>query len=83
MNRQIEFQTTNDIDLGAVYMVVTGRQPHVIRNHDDRLASIEMIDDAVTRQLMLAYASGQLALNIKRFATCRAWLYRQVREVMS
>jgi len=83
MNRLTDYQTTTDLDLGAAYMVVTGRQPHVVHSHDDKLASIEMVDDAVTRQLMLAYACGQLALNIKRFATCRAWLYRQVKEVMS
>ncbi len=81
MNRQSDYQITQDLDLGAAYMSLTGRQPKVVHNHHDQLVSIHMIDDEITRDLMLAYASGQLIVKVKRFASCRAWLYRQVKEV--
>jgi hypothetical protein len=83
MTRQHEFQTTTDFDLGAVYMVLTGRQPAVFRQPGDDLVSIEMVYDDTTRDIMLAYAGGALMVNVKRFAACRAWIYRQAKAVKS
>lgn len=80
-SRQHVFQTTNDFDLGAVYMVSTGRQPTVFRQPGDSLVSIRMVNDEVTENLMIAYAGGFLMVNVKRFAACRAWIYRQARAV--
>ena len=81
MPRQTDIQTTQDLDLGAAYMVVSGRQPVLYREPGNSLVSIELIDGELTRELMLSYATGKLVLNIKRFASCRAWLYRQAKEV--
>lgn len=82
MTRQTDIQiTTQDIDLGASYMVITGRQPEVVHYPGDELTSIEMVNDSVTRGLILTYTSGQLALNIKKFSACRAWLYRRIKGV--
>jgi hypothetical protein len=80
MTRQPEIQT-NDIDLAAVYMVATGRKPTMCKEPGDTLVTFLMPLDEVTREVMLSYASGQLNLNVKKFAACRAWLYRQAREV--
>lgn len=79
--RQTAFQTTTDFDLGATYMSVTGRQPAVFREPGNTLVSIEMVNDNVTRDLMIAYALGDLMVNVKRFAACRAWIYRQAKGV--
>jgi hypothetical protein len=40
-----------------------------------------MVNDDTTRDLMLAYAGGALMVNVKRFAACRAWIYRQAKAV--
>jgi|GEM_PF-4686140 len=79
--RQSAFQTTTDFDLGAVYMVCTGRQPAIFRQPGDALVTIEFVNDDVTRDLMIAYAGGDLMVNVKRFAACRAWVYRQAKAV--
>jgi hypothetical protein len=81
--RQPEIQTTTDFDLGATYMESTGRQPVPCRQPGDHLISLELINDDVTRNLMIAYASGNLMVNVKRFAACRAWIYRQAKAVKS
>jgi hypothetical protein len=81
MIRSTAFQTTTDLDLGAVYMVNTGRQPAVFRQPGDALVTIELVNDDVTRDLMIAYAGGDLMVNVKRFAACRAWIYRQAKAV--
>lgn len=80
-SRQNAFQTTTDFDLGATYMVITGRQPAVFRQPGDALTTIELVNDDVTRDLMIAYAGGDLMVNVKRFAACRAWIYRQAKAV--
>jgi hypothetical protein len=84
MTRPIRLQAieTNDIDLAAVYIVVTGRKPTMYREPGDRLATFTMPPDEQTREVMLAYATGTLKVNVKRFAACRAWLYRQAKGVM-
>ena len=83
MTRPTAKQTTHDFDLGAAYMVVTGRQPAMYREPGDTLVTIELIEDDATHSLMLSYAAGELVLNVKRFAACRAWLYRQAKGVRS
>lgn len=80
-SRQNAFQTTTDFDLGAAYMVITGRQPSIFRQPGNILTSIEMVDDDATRNLMIAYAGGDLMVSVKRFAACRAWIYRQAKAV--
>lgn len=74
---------TNDIDLAAVYMTATGRKPNLYRVPGQALVTFQMPADEATRRVMLEYAAGSLELNVKRFAACRAWLYRQAREVRS
>lgn len=82
MTRPRENQiVTHDLDLGAIYMVVTDRTPYIFREPDNPLVTLAMPNDDTTRDVMIAYASGELTFNIKKFAACRAWLYRRVREV--
>ena len=81
MTRQTAIQKTHDLDYAAAYMVATGRQPVMYRESGAALVTIELVEDDTTHSLMLAYAAGELVLNVKRFAACRAWLYRQAREV--
>lgn len=81
MARQTAIQKTHDFDLGAAYMVITGRQPAMYREPGETLVTIELIGDEATLSLMVAYAAGDLTLNIRRFASCRAWLYRQAKGV--
>jgi hypothetical protein len=80
MTRQPAIQT-NDIDLAAVYMTATGLKPGMYRATGDTLVTFQMPSDKATRKVMLEYALGSLELNVKRFAACRAWLYRQTRGV--
>ncbi len=80
MARQSEIET-NDIDLAAVYMTVTRRNPEMYIEPGDKLVTFQLPADETTRNVMLAYAAGTLELNVKRFAACRARLYRKAREV--
>lgn len=79
-SRQHAIQTT-DFDLAACYMLFTGRQPVVFRQPGDTLTTVEMADAEDTRRLLLEYAAGSLMVNVKRFAACRAWIYRQAKAV--
>lgn len=72
---------THDFDLGAVYMVATDRRPELYREPGDSLVTLVLPNDQITREVMMAYASGELKINVKRFASCRNWLYRQAKEV--
>ena len=72
---------TNELDLAAIYMVVTGRKPSMYREHGDKLVTFELPNDDITRNVMVSYATGKLVLNAKQFAAARTWLYRQTREV--
>jgi hypothetical protein len=77
--RQTEFQTT-DLDLAAAIMTATGKQPKIVQLVGKALITFEFQDDETTRAAIIAYASGELAQPVKRFATCRAWLYRQAKR---
>ncbi len=72
---------TNDIDLAAVYMTATGRKPFMYKEPGDILVTFQMPNDVTTQNVMMEYAAGSLEQNVKRFAACRAWLYRQARGV--
>ncbi len=72
---------TTDLDLAAAWMAVAGKQPSVFQPKGKRLAICELPDDEATREIIVAYATGTLCLNVKTFAACRSWLYRKVREV--
>lgn len=78
--RQTATQTT-DFDLGACYMLATGRQPAIFLQPGDALTTVEMVNDEATHKLMMEYAAGSLMVNVKRFAACRAWIYRQARSL--
>ncbi|AJE04670.1 hypothetical protein [Geobacter pickeringii] len=80
MTRPPEFQTT-DLDLAAAIMTGTGKQPGAFRQPGQPLVAFEFKDDEATRAIILSYASGDLCQNVKRFAACRAWLYRQAKGV--
>jgi hypothetical protein len=58
-------------------MTITGELPSVYRQPGD------LPDDAVTQQLLAEYATGTLMLNVKRFASCRNFLFKQIKEVRS
>lgn len=72
---------TSDIDLCAAIMTATGRIPSILRQPGQALVSFEFKDDEETRAVIMAYATGELMQPVKRFAACRAWLYRQARGV--
>lgn len=81
MTRQPAIET-NDIDLAAVYMTTTGLKPILHLTPETVFVTFQMPSDETTRNVMVAYAAGTLELNVKRFAACRSWLYRQTREVL-
>ena len=82
MFRPSEFQTS-DLDLAAAIMVATGRQPEVFQQPGRALITFEFPDDEATRSVIIAYAAGELVQPVRRFAACRAWLYRQAKGVRS
>lgn len=81
MTRPAEFQT-EDLDLAAAIMNATGRQPEIFQQPGRALISFEFPDDEATRTIIIAYAGGELVQPVKRFAACRAWLYRQAKGVI-
>ena len=72
---------TSDIDLSAAIMTATGRKPAIFRQPGQALVSFEFKDDDESRAVIIAYATGELVQPVKRFAACRAWLYRQAKGV--
>ena len=73
--------STHDIDLAAAYMTVRGDQPTMHRDGGKALASFDLIADDITMNLLSRYATGELSLNIRRFASCRNFLYKKLKEV--
>lgn len=73
---------TQDIELAAPRMVITGVQPTVVKEPGNMLATFELPYGEVTMNLLSRYATGDLCLNIKRFASCRNFLFKKVKEVM-
>jgi hypothetical protein len=74
---------TTDLDLAAAIMTATDRQPTVILQPGKPLATFEFTDDEFTRTIIIAYATGELVQPVKRFAACRAWLFRQTKSFRS
>lgn len=72
---------TSDIDLSAAIMTATGRTPAIYRQPGQALVTFEFKDDDESRAVIVAYATGELVQPVKRFAACRAWLYRQAKGV--
>jgi len=72
---------THDIELAAARMTITGEQPPVFMESGDRLATFELPPDAITMNLLNQYATGSLCLNVKRFASCRNFLFKKLKEV--
>lgn len=78
MLRPTDFETT-DIDLAAAIMTATGERPEISRDPGRGLGVFHFPAVDAVHAVALSYASGELALPVRRFAACRAWLYRQVR----
>lgn len=76
-----ELPTTTDFDLGAAYMVITGRKPAILHEPGGALTKIKMVNDDATLDVMCDYAAGTLMVNVRRFAACRAWIYRQAKAI--
>jgi hypothetical protein len=72
---------THDIELAAARMAVTGEQPRVSMESGDRLATFELPSDDITMGILNKYATGELCLNIKRFVSCRNFLFKKLKEV--
>lgn len=72
---------TQDIELAAARMTITGEQPTVYREPGSTLATFDLPADDVTMNLLSRYATGDLCLNIKRFASCRNFLFKRLKEV--
>lgn len=71
--------STHDIDLAAASMTITGEQPSICIHPGDTLATFNLPDGAITQQLCNDYATGNLTLNIKRFSSCRAFLFKKIK----
>ena len=72
---------THDIELAASTMAVTGAQPTVTQEPGASLATFELSPDAITMDVLSKYATGELCLNIKRFTSCRNFLFKKLKEV--
>lgn len=70
---------THDIDLAAARMCLTGEQPNIVTLPGDHLSSFELPCDEITSKLLNSYATGDLCLNVKRFSSCRNFLYKKLR----
>lgn len=79
MNRPIQ---THDIELAAARMTITGAQPTIFKEPGATLATFELPADEITMNLLSKYATGELCLNIKRFASCRNFLFKKLKEVV-
>jgi len=75
-----EFSTV-DLDLAAAIMTATDKQPEVFQQPGQSLVSFEFPYDKPTQTTILAYSGGELVQPVKRFAACRAWLYRRAKGV--
>lgn len=72
---------TQDIDLAAARMTLTGDQPAIVFEDGAALATFELPGDDITINLLNRYATGELCLNIKRFASCRNFLFKKLKGV--
>lgn len=80
MTRHQPFETS-ELPIAAAIMTATDRQPEVFRQPGRPLVIFEFPDDELTRNIVLAYVSGDLCLPVKRFEQRRSWLYRRAKEV--
>lgn len=76
--RPSEFETS-DIDLAAAIMTASNKQPVVVRHPGAPLVSFQFPNDEASYAVIVAYATGELCQPVKRFAACRANLYRQAK----
>lgn len=76
-----QLQTT-DLDQAAAIMAGTGTRPNIHRQSGDSLVSFAFEASEEHQHIALAYSTGALHQPVKRFAACRAWLYRQARKAM-
>lgn len=72
--------STHDIDLAACYMAITGNQPACYLRPGDHLAIFEIPNNELTMPMFSEYATGSLMLPIKRFCSCRSFLYKKMKE---
>lgn len=75
-----EFRTV-DLDLAAVIQTDTFKDPEVFKQPGQSLVSFVFPNNPRTQAIVMSYASGDLVLNVKRFASCRARLYRLAKAV--
>lgn len=81
MHRHHDSLTTTDLDLMAAIMAVTGRTASVYLQPGASLAIAELPLDEAVESIVVAYAAGTLVVNARRFASTRAYLYRETRRV--
>ncbi|MEZ4601433.1 MAG: hypothetical protein R2940_16720 [Syntrophotaleaceae bacterium] len=77
--RHLEF-TTTDIELAAALMVALNAKPSEIRPGKE-LVEFTFPKNEATESVITKFAAGSLFQEVRRFASNRSWLYRQVREV--
>lgn len=73
--------TTTDLDLMAAIMAATGRTPSVYLQPGASLAVAELHLDETAESAVVDYAAATLVVNARRYAACRAFLYRETRRV--
>ena len=73
--------STQDIELAAAYMTATGEQPEIIFEDGAKLVTFGLPSNDITINLLNRYATGELSLNIKRFTSCRNFLFKKLKGV--
>jgi hypothetical protein len=71
---------TTDIELAAALMTATNKKPFNIRPGKE-LVEFSYPNNEITSEATMKYATSTLCQEVRRLATCRTWLYRQVRDV--
>jgi len=70
---------TQDIDLAAAIMAVTGYEAEIERTPSSNLVNFVFPNDPAVQKAALSFCSGSLMVNARRFSIRRAWLYRLVK----
>ena len=78
MSRSAEISAT-DIDLAAAILTATNIRPAARPGTD--LAEFFFPNTEEVRSVMVAFSTGNLEQNVRRFAANRAWLYRLARQI--
>lgn len=72
---------TRDLDLASAIQTATGNEPNLEQHPPQDLVTFSFPHTVETRDTVVAYAAGNLVLNVRRLLNRRAWLYREVSAI--